>query len=204
MARIGLNVPPGLTITTETCQEFQALGGKLPEGLWEEVVVGLKEVEEAYGAKFADPENPLLVSVRSGAAVCVVFGCEIHIIIIHIASSSPFPPRQVSMPGMMDTVLNLGLNDRVVAGLAAKRGERFAYDSYRRLLDMYADVVLSVPHEHFEKEIGELKAARGVKLDVELSAADLKELCERYKKVYKANNIVVCSLVVYEGVHSVK
>lgn len=98
------------------------------------------------------------------------------------------------MPGMMDTVLNLGLNDAVVEGLAAKRGERFAYDSYRRLLDMFADVVLGVPHEHFEKEIGELKAKRGVKLDVELTAADLKELCTRYKAVYKANNIeVLCS-----------
>lgn len=95
------------------------------------------------------------------------------------------------MPGMMDTVLNLGLNDAVVEGLAAKRGERFAYDSYRRLLDMFADVVLGVPHEHFEKAISELKAKRGVKLDVELTAADLKELCTRYKAVYKANSIEV-------------
>lgn len=161
MAKLGLNVPPGLTICTTVCGEFEAAGGKLPAGLWEEISAGLKEVEDAYGGKFADPSDPLLVSVRSGAAI--------------------------SMPGMMDTVLNLGLNDEVVVGLAKKRGERFAYDCYRRLLDMFADVVLGIDHEHFEHQIAELKAARGVKLDVELTAEDLKELVQRYKAVYTKN-----------------
>lgn len=159
MAHLGLRIPPGFTITTKVCEEFYAEGQQLPPGLWDEVLAALKEVEEAYGAKFADPADPLLLSVRSGAAV--------------------------SMPGMMDTVLNLGLNDEVVLGLAAKRGERFAYDSYRRLLDMFGDVVLGIPHEEFEKEIHELKEAKGVRVDVDLTAEDLKEVVEKYRGVYK-------------------
>ncbi|MCV0384796.1 MAG: pyruvate, phosphate dikinase [Erythrobacter sp.] len=158
MASIGLSVPPGLTISTEACQEYQQSGHKLPSGLWEEILEGLKTVEEDMGAYLGDPSRPLLVSVRSGAAI--------------------------SMPGMMDTVLNLGLNDEVVAGLAAKSGERFAYDSYRRFLDMFGDVVMGIPHARFEEKLEALKAARGVKEDTALTASDLKDLVAEYKKVY--------------------
>ncbi|EFN51244.1 hypothetical protein CHLNCDRAFT_141269 [Chlorella variabilis] len=159
MARLGLNVPPGLTITTKVCQEFYKAGGKLPDGVWEDILAAVREVEAAYGAKFADPQDPLLFSVRSGAAV--------------------------SMPGMMDTVLNLGLNDEVVEGLAKKRGERFAFDCYRRLLDMFGDVVLGIEHSLFEAEIHAVKESRGLKLDVELTGADLREVVRRFKAVYQ-------------------
>ncbi|KAG5554877.1 hypothetical protein RHGRI_012443 [Rhododendron griersonianum] len=158
MASIGLSVPPGLTISAEACQEYQNNGKKLPEGLWEEILEGLESVEKDMGAFLGDPSKPLLLSVRSGAAI--------------------------SMPGMMDTVLNLGLNDEVVAGLTAKSGERFAYDSYRRFLDMYGDVVMGIPHSLFEEKLENLKHAKGAKLDTELSASDLKELVEQYKNVY--------------------
>ncbi|XP_078441149.1 pyruvate orthophosphate dikinase [Wolffia australiana] len=158
MASIGLSVPPGFTISTEACEEYQELGHQLPVGLWDEVLDGLQAVEEDMDATLGDPSRPLLLSVRSGAAI--------------------------SMPGMMDTVLNLGLNDEVVAGLAAKSGERFAYDSYRRFLDMFGDVVMGISHSNFEEKLEKLKAARGVKLDTNLTAADLKELVAEYKKVY--------------------
>ncbi|RZC55368.1 hypothetical protein C5167_014225 [Papaver somniferum] len=158
MATIGLSVPPGLTISTEACQEYQEVGKKIIEGLWEEVLEAFEIVENSMGAVLGDPSRPLLLSVRSGAAI--------------------------SMPGMMDTVLNLGLNDEVVAGLAAKSGERFAYDSYRRFLDMFGDVVMGISHSLFEEKLQELKAAKGVQLDTELTASDLKELVEKYKKVY--------------------
>eukprot|EP00257_Ricinus_communis_P015470 XP_015573387.1 pyruvate, phosphate dikinase, chloroplastic [Ricinus communis] len=158
MASIGLSVPPGLTISTEACQEYQQNGKKLPEGLWDEILEGLQSVEKDMGATLGDPSKPLLLSVRSGAAI--------------------------SMPGMMDTVLNLGLNDEVVAGLGAKSGERFAYDSYRRFLDMFGDVVMGIPHSSFEEKLESMKDAKGVKLDTDLTAADLKELVEQYKKVY--------------------
>ncbi|XP_052190876.1 pyruvate, phosphate dikinase, chloroplastic isoform X1 [Diospyros lotus] len=158
MASIGLSVPPGLTISTEACQEYQLNGKKLPDGLWEEILEGLESVEEDMGAFLGDPSKPLLLSVRSGAAI--------------------------SMPGMMDTVLNLGLNDEVVAGLAAKSGERFAYDSYRRFLDMFGDVVMGISHSLFEEKLENLKNVKGVKLDTELTASDLKELVEQYKSVY--------------------
>jgi len=158
MARLGLNVPPGFTITTRVCQDFYKAGGRLPNGCWEDIEAAVKEVEQAYGAKFADPADPLLFSVRSGAAV--------------------------SMPGMMDTVLNLGLNDTVVEGLAKKRGERFAYDCYRRLLDMFGDVVLGIEHSLFEAEMHAVKEAKGLKLDVELTGEDLKEVVRRFKAVY--------------------
>lgn len=115
------HTPAGFTITTEVCEQFVRGGGReLPAGLWDDVQAALQDVEAAAGLRFGDPADPLLVSVRSGAAV--------------------------SMPGMMDSVLNLGLNDASVGGLAAKRGERFAYDCYRRLLDMFGDVVLGIPH----------------------------------------------------------
>lgn len=158
MACIGLSVPPGLTISTEACQEYQQIGKRLPEGLWEEALEALKMVEKEMGATLGDPSKPLLLSVRSGAAI--------------------------SMPGMMDTVLNIGLNDDVVAGLAAKSGERFAYDSYRRFLDMFGDVVMGIPRLLFEEKLEKMKEAKGFKLDTELKASDLKELVEQYKKVY--------------------
>ncbi|KAG4932020.1 hypothetical protein AAZX31_17G020000 [Glycine max] len=158
MATIGLSVPPGLTISTEACQEYQQNGKKLPDGLWEEVLEGLQFVENEMGAILGNPLKPLLLSVRSGAAI--------------------------SMPGMMDTVLNLGLNDEVVAGLAAKSGERFAYDSYRRFLDMFGDVVMDIPHSLFEEKLEKLKHTKGVKLDTDLTTYDLKDLVEQYKNVY--------------------
>ncbi|PIN07985.1 Pyruvate, phosphate dikinase [Handroanthus impetiginosus] len=158
MASIGLSVPPGLTISTEACQEYQKLGKNLPQGLWEEILEGLKMVEDDMGAILGDPSKPLLLSVRSGAAI--------------------------SMPGMMDTVLNLGLNDEVVTGLAAKSGERFAYDSYRRFLDMFGDVVMGIPHSLFEEKLEKMKNEKGIKLDTDLTAADLKELVKEYKGVY--------------------
>ncbi|KAK7348173.1 hypothetical protein VNO80_22723 [Phaseolus coccineus] len=158
MASIGLSVPSGFTISTEACQEYQQSGKKLPDSLWEEVLEGLLFVENEMGANLGNPSKPLLLSVRSGAAI--------------------------SMPGMMDTVLNLGLNDKVVVGLAAKSGERFAYDSYRRFLDMFGDVVLDIPHSLFEDKLEKLKSARGVKLDTDLTAHDLKDLVEQYKNVY--------------------
>ncbi|CAL9116467.1 unnamed protein product [Musa acuminata var. zebrina] len=158
MASIGLSVPPGFTVSTEACQEYQEGGRKLPDGLWEEILEGLSAVEEVMGARLGDPSKPLLLSVRSGAAV--------------------------SMPGMMDTVLNLGLNDEVVAGLALKSGERFAYDSYRRFLDMFGNVVMGIPHSLFEEKLEALKAVKGVEQDADLTAADLKELVTRYKNVY--------------------
>lgn len=158
MASIGLSVPPGFTISTEACQEYQQLGKKLPSGLWEEVLEGLRNVEKDIGAVLGDPSSPLLVSVRSGAAI--------------------------SMPGMMDTVLNLGLNDLVASGLAVKSGERFAYDSYRRFLDMFGDVVLGIPHSEFDAKLENMKSRKGAKLDTELTATDLKELVEEYKDVY--------------------
>lgn len=158
MASIGLSVPPGLTISTEACQEYQQVGKKLPPGLWEEIMQGLKIVEGDMGAFLGDPLRPLLLSVRSGAAI--------------------------SMPGMMDTVLNLGLNDEVVAGLAAKSGERFAYDSYRRFLDMFGDVVMGIPHALFDEKLEKMKSMKGIRLDTDLNASDLKELVEEYKSVY--------------------
>lgn len=158
MASIGLSVPPGFTISTEACQEYQQTGKKLPQGLWDEILEGLKIVEEDMEASLGDPSKPLLLSVRSGAAI--------------------------SMPGMMDTVLNLGLNDEVVAGLGAKSGERFAYDSYRRFLDMFGNVVMDISHSLFEEKLEKMKSKRGIKLDTDLTASDLKELVEEYKSVY--------------------
>jgi len=164
MASLGVPVPPGFTITTEVCGHYQAHDGAYPEGLKGEVEESLRALESATGKTFGDPGNPLLVSVRSGAAV--------------------------SMPGMMDTILNLGLTDETVAGLATKSGnERFAYDSYRRLLQMYGDVVMELKPETetdvdpFEEILDALKEERGAKLDTDLSAADLKELVARFKQI---------------------
>ncbi|CAN5700214.1 pyruvate, phosphate dikinase [soil metagenome] len=160
MTSIKLPVPPGFTITTETCKEYNDLGQKLPRGLMDEVRGHLARVEKAAGKKFGDPKNPLLVAVRSGA--------------------------KMSMPGMMDTVLNIGLNDSVVEGLSELTGnERFAYDSYRRLINMFGDTVMGVDHEHFEHELSAVKSSRGVQLDTDLSTNDLKEVVSRYKNVYR-------------------
>jgi pyruvate,orthophosphate dikinase len=159
MTLVPLPVPPGFTITTETCGDYNDLGQKLPRGLMEEVKSHLVRVEKATGKRFGDPGNPLLVAVRSGA--------------------------KVSMPGMMDTVLNIGLNDDVVEGMARlTNNERFAYDSYRRLINMFGDTVMGVDHHHFEQELTAVKNARGVQLDTDLDAGGLKEVVERYKKVY--------------------
>src|SRR4051812_18107866 len=166
MANIGLPVPPGFTITTEVCTEFYAGGKKLPKGLDADIRASIARMEKAVGAKFGDVTNPLLVSVRSGA--------------------------RASMPGMMDTILNLGLNDKTAAGLAAKSGnERFAYDSYRRFVAMYGDVVLGLKpekkedHDPFDEILAAKKKARGVKLDSELPADALKELVAEFKAEIK-------------------
>src|SRR5438477_5868596 len=160
MTKVPLPVPPGFTITTETCGEYNDASQKLPRGLMDDVRANIAKVEKATGKKFGDPNNPLLVSARSGA--------------------------KMSMPGMMDTVLNIGMNDQVVLGLARLTGnERFAYDSYRRLINMFGDTVMGVDHEHFEHELSEVKNNRGMKLDTDLSTEDLKEVVERYKDVYK-------------------
>ncbi len=159
MTKIGLPVPPGFTITTEVCAYFTK-NGKYPEGLWENVLEHMKELEKKTGKKFGDSENPLLVSVRSGAPI--------------------------SMPGMMDTILNLGLNDVSVKGLQKQTGdERFAYDSYRRLIQMFGNVVMGVPHEKFEEIITEQKKKKGVKEDTELTPDDWREVIEKYKKLIK-------------------
>ncbi|MBC8472788.1 MAG: pyruvate, phosphate dikinase [Planctomycetes bacterium] len=160
MTRIGVPVPPGFTIGTKVCSEYYKSGGKWPTGLEAEVDENLAKLEKAMNAKLGDPNNPLLVSVRSGAAV--------------------------SMPGMMDTVLNLGLNDDVIEGIIKKtRNPRFAYDIYRRLIDMFGDVVMGCDHEHFEEVIHAAKKKARVELDSELSAEELKDVVDKYKNVYK-------------------
>ncbi|MEX0780756.1 MAG: pyruvate, phosphate dikinase [Balneolales bacterium] len=160
MCGIGLPVPPGFTISTEACAYFNDHNFSWPDALQQQIEQGIRHVENEMGAKFGDPKNPLLVSVRSGATV--------------------------SMPGMMDTVLNLGINDAVVEGLAKKtNNERFAYDSYRRFIDMFGDVIMGVNHEHFEKVLQDMKTKAGVSTDVELDAGHLKELVDRYKAVYR-------------------
>ncbi len=159
MTSIGLPVPPGFTITTEACGYFSQNGDRLPPGLMESVAKNVRMVERELGKKFGARKNPLLVSVRSGAAV--------------------------SMPGMMDTVLNLGLNDEVVAGLAASTGNpRFAYDAYRRLIHMFGDVVMGVDHHRFEHEFAVIKSKHGVREDTALSTEGLQELCLAYQRIY--------------------
>jgi pyruvate,orthophosphate dikinase len=161
MAAIGLPVPPGFTITTEVCTAYYANGEAFPDGLTEQVTNGIAHIEGVTGRAFGDPANPLLVSVRSGA--------------------------RVSMPGMMDTVLNLGLNDVTVEGLAASSGDaRFAWDSYRRFIQMYADVVLGLNHHAFEDALEIAKEDRGYFLDTELQADDLIALVAEYKQLVEA------------------
>nr|MDO8098149.1 pyruvate, phosphate dikinase [Candidatus Njordarchaeota archaeon] len=160
MTHIGLPVPPGFIITTEVCKKFYASGRKLPAGLMEEVLVQLKKVEKKTGKKFGDLENPLLVSVRSGAAV--------------------------SMPGMMDTILNLGLNDETVNGLVKQTGdERFAYDSYRRFVQMYASIAMGVDKKLFDGAFEAKKQELGAKYDTDLNADALKDLVSKYKEIYR-------------------
>jgi pyruvate,orthophosphate dikinase len=160
MSVIGIPVPPGFTITTEVCAAYYENGKKLPEAVKPQVRAAIEQVEKQIGTRLGDPSDPLLVSVRSGAAL--------------------------SMPGMMNTILNLGLTDASVEGLAKKTGNpRFAYDGYRRLIDMFGSTAMGVEHEHFEHELDALKKQRGVKNDTDLSSDDLKLLVDRYKAVYK-------------------
>jgi len=160
MANLGLPVPPGFTITTDVCTYYYANDKQFPAILRGQVEKALAQVGRITGKTFGDKSNPLLVSVRSGA--------------------------RASMPGMMDTVLNLGLNDETVEALAKKSGDRrFAYDSYRRFITMYSDVVLGVGHEHFEELLDHHKERQGYSLDTDLSADDWAELVVRYKKRVK-------------------
>ncbi|MHC5059685.1 MAG: pyruvate, phosphate dikinase [Planctomycetota bacterium] len=160
MTNLGIPVPPGFTISTDVCEEYNKRKGKWPAGLAEEVEKNVRKLEKVMGEKLGDPKKPLLVSVRSGAAV--------------------------SMPGMMDTVLNLGLNDDVIKGIIEKTGNaRFAYDIYRRFIDMFGDVVMGCDHEYFEHVIHTAKKKAKVEMDNELSADQLKAVVDQYKKVYK-------------------
>jgi pyruvate,orthophosphate dikinase len=159
MTRIGLPVPPGFTITTDACRAYLKTGA-FPKGLWEEALAAMVALEKATGKKFGDPSNPLLVSCRSGA--------------------------KFSMPGMMDTVLNIGLNDETVAGLAGLSGDaRFAWDAYRRLVQMYGRVVLDVPDEPFERVLREYRTRRGVKNDADLEADDLEAITHTFRDLVK-------------------
>jgi pyruvate,orthophosphate dikinase len=160
MTRIGVPVPPGFTVTTEACNAYLAVGQQFPEGMWEQEVVAMAATEKLTGKKFGDPANPLLVSCRSGA--------------------------KFSMPGMMDTVLNIGLNDEVAKGLIKlTNDERFVYDAYRRLVHMFGSVVLDIDDEAFEEPLDAYKKAKGYKLDTEMNARDWKALTETYKGVIK-------------------
>src|SRR5918992_5232063 len=158
MTHAGLPVPPGLIVTTEACNAFFENDKSFPEGLWEQVQEGLKKIEEKVGKRFGDPRNPLLVSVRSGAAR--------------------------SMPGMMDTVLNLGLNAAIIQALIAQGvDERFLLDAYRRLLTMYGDVVLGVPHHSFEKILGDARKRQGAANDFELTPESLRGVVADFERI---------------------
>jgi pyruvate,orthophosphate dikinase len=156
MTTLGIPVPSGFTITTETCHLYYESGKKFPQGLTEQIDANIARLEKTMGTKFDDTANPLLVSVRSGAAS--------------------------SMPGMMDTILNLGINDQVVEALIRKtKNERFAWDTYRRFIQMFGNVVMNIEHHSFEEELHKIKSKKGVQLDTELDAKDLKELVKNYK-----------------------
>ncbi len=160
MTNLGMPIPQGFTVTTEACTEYYNAGKKLTDEIVDQIFEHITWLEGVNGKKFGDTEDPLLVSVRSGA--------------------------RASMPGMMDTILNLGLNDVAVEGFAKKTGnERFAYDSYRRFIQMYSDVVMEVSKSLFEKEIDDVKAKKGIKFDVDMTVDDLKELVRRFKAIYK-------------------
>ncbi len=160
MTRIGVPVPPGFTVTTEACNGYLSTGGGFPEGMWEEELAALRKVEDATGKKFGDARNPLLVSCRSGA--------------------------KFSMPGMMDTVLNIGLNEDTLQGMVALTGdERFVFDSYRRLIQMFGSVVMGIADEEFEDVITAARESAGVETDAELSAEDWKKMVEKFKGIYR-------------------
>ncbi len=160
MTNLGLPIPQGFTVTTEACTDYYNNGRTISEDIRQQIFTALADLEKKQGKKFGDTENPLLVSVRSGA--------------------------RASMPGMMDTILNLGLNDVAVEGFAKKTGNpRFAYDSYRRFIQMFSDVVMEVPKSLFERVLDEIKAAKQVKFDMELTAEDLQEVIMRFKTIYK-------------------
>ncbi|MBQ1230801.1 MAG: pyruvate, phosphate dikinase, partial [Clostridia bacterium] len=161
MTKIGLPVPQGFTVTTEACTQYYEDGRKINDDIQAEIMEYIDKMEGITGKKFGDKENPLLVSVRSGA--------------------------RASMPGMMDTILNLGLNEEVVETMAAQSGNaRWAYDCYRRFIQMYSDVVMEVGKKYFEELIDKMKEEKGVTQDVDLTAADLKELADQFKAEYKA------------------
>ncbi len=161
MTKLGLPVPQGFTISTEACTQYYEDGKKINDGIMDEIMVAITKMEEITGKKFGDKENPLLVSVRSGA--------------------------RASMPGMMDTILNLGLNEEVVNVLAEKSGNpRWAWDCYRRFIQMFSDVVMEVGKKYFEELIDEMKKKKGITQDVDLTADDLKELANQFKAEYKA------------------
>src|SRR6266576_1458801 len=160
MTRAGMPVPPGFTLTTEACREYYARGAKFPEGRWEQVLAALKTLERKAGKKFGDTKDPLLVSVPSGA--------------------------KFSMPGMMDTVLNLGLNEDTAKGLAAlTKNERFALDSRRRFIQMFGKTVKGIDGDKFEHELQKIKKEAKVKTDPELTAPHLKKLIDRFLAIYK-------------------
>ncbi len=160
MTRIQVPVPPGFTITTEACNAYLTSGETFPDGMWDQVMQAVAGIEKASGKKFGDRKNPLLVSCRSGA--------------------------KFSMPGMMDTILNIGLNDETTQGLVELTGnERFVYDSFRRLIQMFGSVVTGIPDEFFEEKIRELRLRAGVKTDAELSADDLKALTQEFKRIFR-------------------
>lgn len=162
MTNLKIPVPAGFTITTEGCNEYFRAGKKYPSGMWEQVLENLRKVEKAMGTKLDDSVNPLLVSVRSGA--------------------------KFSMPGMMDTVLNLGLNDTTINALIKKTGnERFVYDAYRRLITMFGSIVMGIDRQRFEKALEEMKEERGVRLDTDLTGEDLRNLSGEFKIIYKRN-----------------
>src|SRR5512146_2393411 len=159
MTRAAVPVPPFFTVTTEACNEYQKTG-KFPPGMWEQELAALKQIEKKTGKKFGDPNNPLLVSCRSGA--------------------------KFSMPGMMDTVLNIGLTDKTAEGIVKLTGNpRFVYDSYRRLVEMFGTVVLGIADEAFEEPLKKYKAKKGYKLDVEMNADDWKEMVRQFREVVK-------------------
>ena len=156
MTNLGLPIPQGFTVTTEACTDYYTQGKQISDEIKEQIFAALKTVEEINGKKFGDAEDPLLVSVRSGA--------------------------RASMPGMMDTILNLGLNDVSVEGFAKKTGNpRFAYDSYRRFIQMFSDVVMEISKAKFERVLDEIKEAKGAKYDTDLDANDMKEVIARFK-----------------------
>lgn len=164
MTNLGMPVPAGFTITTEACNEFFKNNKQYPPGMWEEVIDNMKRVEKIMGMKFGDPNNPLLVSVRSGA--------------------------KFSMPGMMDTVLNLGLNDKTIEGLIKKtKNERFAYDAYRRFITMFGNIVMGIERNKFEDALDAVKQRNGLQHDTELNVADLKGIVEDFKRIYKEETL---------------